>query len=350
MALMIFQAFGAPAMAIKSMLGAIENMKFFLRTGFGNSTSFAGRGISIKTQGLRQGNGASSAGWAVISICILRAHGKKGHGAKFLCPITKLQQHLSAVLYVDDTDIIHINLTKDESIDNVHVAIQDSVNSWGNLLIAAGGVLQPNKGFYSIISFQWLNRDWKYAKNSVQDELGITVRLPGGENTKISHKPVTHAEKILSAMTSPDGNSEASIEMMQGKAQQWINSVCNGHLHCRNALFSLIVQFWPRIGYGLCSSTATFQELDKALSRQYYQILPLGGIVRTTIVESRTIDAGFYGVGQPNLGIKALILMANKLLMHYGGNTATGKIMQSSYSLLFVEVGLSFQLLQESYE
>jgi hypothetical protein len=64
------------------------------------------------------------------------------------------------------------------------------------------------------------------------------------------------------------------------------------------------VQFWPRIGYGLCSSTTTFQDLDKALRCQYYQILPLWGIVRTTTVESRTIDAGFYGVGLPNLGIK----------------------------------------------
>jgi hypothetical protein len=122
------------------------------------------------------------------------------------------------------------------------------------------------------------------------------------------------------------------------------------HLHHRNVWFSLKVQFWPRIGYGLCSFTATFQELDKALCRQYYQILPLGDIVCTTTVESRTIDAGFYGVGLPNLGIKALIAMANKLLMHYGGNMATGKLMQSSYSLLFVEVGLSFQPLQESYE
>ncbi len=122
MALMIFQAFGVPT-------GAIENMKFFLRTGFGDSTSFAGGGISIKTQGLCQGNGASPAGWAVISICILWAHGKKGHGAKFICPITNLQQHLSAILNVDNTDILHIDLTKDESIDDVHVAIQDSVNS-----------------------------------------------------------------------------------------------------------------------------------------------------------------------------------------------------------------------------
>jgi hypothetical protein len=112
MALMVFQAFEVSTKSIKSMLGAIEKMKNFLRTGFGDSTSFAGGGISIKMQGLCQGNGASPAGWAVISICILRAHGKKGHGAKFICPITNLQQHLSMILYVDNTDILHLDLTK----------------------------------------------------------------------------------------------------------------------------------------------------------------------------------------------------------------------------------------------
>jgi hypothetical protein len=135
MASMIFQAFGVPTTAIESMLGAIENMKFFLRTGFGDSKSFAGGGISIKTQGLCQGNGTPPDGWAVISICILRAHGKKGHGAKFLCLITKLQHHLLAILYVDDTNLLHIDLTKDKRVEDVHHAIQESVNSWGNLLI-----------------------------------------------------------------------------------------------------------------------------------------------------------------------------------------------------------------------
>ena len=49
---LVFQAFGVPTMAIETMLGAIENMKFFLCTGFGDSKLFAGRGISVKTQGL----------------------------------------------------------------------------------------------------------------------------------------------------------------------------------------------------------------------------------------------------------------------------------------------------------
>jgi hypothetical protein len=132
---LIFQAFGVPLTAVKTMLGAIENMKFFLQTGFGDSTTYAGGGISVKMQGLTQGNGASPARWAFISICILGAHGKKGHGAKFHCPLTKLQHHLPAILYVDDTDLLHIDLTKDESVNEVHSAIQSSVNSWGNLLL-----------------------------------------------------------------------------------------------------------------------------------------------------------------------------------------------------------------------
>jgi hypothetical protein len=75
-------------------------------------------------------------------------------------------------------------------------------------------------------------------------------------------------------MTSPDGDSAVSIQMMQEKTQAWINAVRNGHLHHRNVWFLLKVQFWPRIGYGLCSLMAMFHNLEYALHRQYYKMLP----------------------------------------------------------------------------
>jgi hypothetical protein len=93
----------------------------------------------------------------------------------------------------------------------------------------------------------------------------------------------------------------------------------------------------------------SFQDLDRVLHRQYYQISPLGGIVRTTPVDSRTIDAGFFGISLPHLGNEALITMTNKLLMHYGCRTATGQLVQTSYLLFFAELGLLFTPLQESY-
>jgi hypothetical protein len=197
--------------------------------------------------------------------CIPGAHGKKGHGAKLHCPITNLQHHLSVIIHVDNIDLLHIDLTKDKSMDEVPHAIQNSINSWGNLLIATGRVLQPSKCFYSIILFKWKNGLWRYANNSLKGEFGITVPLPGGREAVIGHKSVNHAEKTLSAMTSPDGNSAASLQMIQEKAQQWINAVRNGHLHRRNVWFLLKVQLWPRIGYGLCSLMVTFHDLESAL-------------------------------------------------------------------------------------
>jgi hypothetical protein len=70
----------------------------------------------------------------------------------------------------------------------------------GNLLIATGGVIQPQKCFYSIILFEWKNGEWKYAENNKNNKYSITVPLPGGGNAAISHKSITHAERTLRAM------------------------------------------------------------------------------------------------------------------------------------------------------
>jgi hypothetical protein len=88
---------------------------------------------------------------------ILRAHGKKGYGTTFRCPITHLSANISAILYLDDTDLLHINFDKDDTVNDAHIVIQNSVNSWGNLLIATGGALKPKKCFYSILSFEWVH-------------------------------------------------------------------------------------------------------------------------------------------------------------------------------------------------
>ena len=97
------------------------------------------------------------------------------------------------------------------------------------------------------------------------------------------------------------------------------------------------------MGYGLCASTATFDELEASLQRQYFQILPLGGVVRTAPMDCRMVDAGFYCPGLPHPGVEALIAMSNKLLMHYGCRTALGTLLKTSYSMLLLEVGVSFQ-------
>jgi hypothetical protein len=148
------------------MLMTIQEMKFFLRTGFGNSTDFASSTLTTKTQGLCQGNGASSAGWAVVSICIISAHKKKGHGAHFTCPITKLKSHIAGIMYIDDTDLVHFHMDKDQGKDESFFCLQEAITNWGKLLLASGGALKPIKCFYHLISFKWdADGSWAYEDN-----------------------------------------------------------------------------------------------------------------------------------------------------------------------------------------
>jgi hypothetical protein len=77
MASLIFQSFGVEDKAVAAMLETIQEMKFFLQTAYGDSKDFVGSLVDIKMQGMGQGNGAPLAGWCVISITILQAHGTK---------------------------------------------------------------------------------------------------------------------------------------------------------------------------------------------------------------------------------------------------------------------------------
>jgi hypothetical protein len=75
---LVFQALGIKKEACESIFTTIQDMKFFLRTGYGDSKEYASATGEIKTQGMCQGNGAAPAGWTVDSIVMINAHKKKG--------------------------------------------------------------------------------------------------------------------------------------------------------------------------------------------------------------------------------------------------------------------------------
>ena len=128
-------------------------MKYSLWTAYGDSKIFAGNKIGLKFQGPCQGSGADPTGWAVISITTLCAYKSKGHGGNFLRHISNLTEHLSSLLFVDDTYLIHINLKDEETPTVTHKAMKDSISIWGQLLIASEGEFKPPKSFYHLIYF-----------------------------------------------------------------------------------------------------------------------------------------------------------------------------------------------------
>ncbi len=98
---------------------------------------------------------------------------------------------LSAILYVDDMDLLHLNMERDKWVWEVHWSLQQSVNNWGKLLIATGGSLKPNKCFFHFLDFAWSTKGgWQYITHHEDRRAVITVPMPDGTVAPIAHKAV----------------------------------------------------------------------------------------------------------------------------------------------------------------
>ncbi len=170
---MVFQSFGVPTPEIELMLTTIQNMKFFLRTDYGESADYAGGKSSkledpVKTQGMCQGNGAAPTAWTVTSIPMIAKHKRKGHGAHFIAPVLHITGHIVGGLFVDDTELVHVDMRVMETIVEAHSWLQESVINWGRLLIATSGALKPSKcSFYQISFKSKADGTWVYKDNVI---------------------------------------------------------------------------------------------------------------------------------------------------------------------------------------
>jgi hypothetical protein len=339
---LIFRAFGTPLHPTLSMLSAIQQMQFFLRTAFGDSKRAVGSRVNLRTQGFMQGNGASPAGWTVISITILHAHKEQGHGATFTCPVSQLTKDLSCILYVDDNDIIHLGDNEQDTGKDVLNALQASVNSWGQLLIATGGALKPPKCSFYLLEYTW-NKNGQWSYHTPDNPPSITVPLPNGTNEPIKYLSVEQPSVTLGGATSPHNSGKNSLQQMTEKALDWAHNARNSSLRARDLHISVHRKFWPKVKYGLCASTCSWDDLIAAMQRPYYWLAPIGGLLRSARRELRTLDTGFYGLGLPHWGIEALNEAYKKFFLHFGTQSSVGIQLQMSVELFTIELGLSSQ-------
>ncbi len=74
-------------------------------------------------------------------IPMISAHRQKGHRAHFIAPILGLSCHLIGGLFVDDTDLFHLDMRQVKTAHGAHSCLQDLVINWGKMLLATGGTL-----------------------------------------------------------------------------------------------------------------------------------------------------------------------------------------------------------------
>jgi hypothetical protein len=356
MASMVFQSFGVPIGPIRSMLTMLQDLRFFLRTGYGDSLGYVGGNkgsliTAVKNQGMSQGNTASPAAWTVVSIPMISAHKKKGLGARLVTPISNLHCHLAGGLFVDDMDLSHLDMRRVKTSIEAHKHLQDAVINWGKLLIAMGGALKPEKCLFYLTSFKWkANGTWMYDQNETNPNFALGVPMADGSLEQIEHLPISKGIKTLGSMTCPSGSSAAAIEWMKTQGQEWLDRVLASSLSCRNVWFMADCQFWPQVGYGICNNTALWGDLENCMQRVYWQLIGQGGVRRSALMDQCQLDKGLYGIGCPHPGVECFIGQVTKLLVHYGCKSGLGIQMQVTMELLITELGWSRLPLQESFE
>jgi hypothetical protein len=213
--------------AIVASLICLQTMKFFQRTGFGESkTFFGGSNYLPYMMGLGQGNRAVPPSWIQLSAVMVTVFKQLNLGAIIHNPFLDVLIHSMGALFVNNTDMYtwrrHI-LDPGE----LWAQIQIKIEQWSHLLNATGGALKPEKCWWYLLDYTCEDGEWKYA-NAVPRELFIIN--PDGTKSAIKQEEATVLKKTLGIYDSPAGGNNGHLDYIKGKATTWINRMTNGHL------------------------------------------------------------------------------------------------------------------------
>lgn len=340
---LVLQAFGVPYSAVISMLSALSNMQFSIRTGFGESRILHGGSVLSPYHGLCQGNGAAPAAWTVISSVNVGRQRRKGFNFPITSAISGTRTDLCAVLYVDDTDLLLLGDNTSTS-DSVLEKLQDAVACWSEGLRASGGALKLKKCFHYLIDYSFSKGKWVQ-----RDMVDSDTQLRLG-NQPISRLRTSDGRKSLGLFTCPSGSMTTQKKDILRKCNTWLERVKNTHLPKTTVWTSFWYHLWPSLRWGLGTFQFRQHDLVQLLRNIYFQLLPYLGFNRHITLPWRTLPVSFYGIGLPDLSCEQTAFQINACLRHLGSETPLGSLMRTSLEQIILEVGIGNNLFNESFK
>ena len=146
---------------------------------------------------------------------------------------------LTAVVYVDDADLLHWVLSPTTSAAELVKHAQAATNDWGSFGQATGGALKPEKCFLYLLNYAFNNGRARLktlrhlptpgfsveVKEKGHQPAHITVPQSDGSNVPIPTVDVTEATEMLGILFAPTGDIGAHIERVCQKGHGWVDRV-----------------------------------------------------------------------------------------------------------------------------
>jgi hypothetical protein len=336
------QRVGVPVQMIECSFRTIQDLRHYIRTIYGESTTFfGGDEWTIPVNSIGQGNGAGPAIWAVVSTPIFEMMRAAGHGAQFTMAISGEKILLVGFAFVDDTDLI-VNSTNagTDATTEILTKMQASLTDWEGGLRVTGGALEPSKSWWYLINFKWTpDGQWRYMTDE-ECQGQLSVRDPNGIVQPLERVMINEGRKTLGVFLAPDGNEEHEYGYLMEAAKTWRDRIWSGHLPRHAAWESLLTTIMKTIEYPLSVTCFTDHQCYLLMQPLLEAGLPNSGVVRTL---PRALVHG--PVDRQGLGIHRLDITQGaahlQMCLNFGHrpDDPTGFLLRSSCQALQLELG-----------
>ena len=334
------RSFGVPKKAVGVMHTVLQEMKFWLRSAFGDSeTPFSGSALD-PTMGEGQGSGAAPPTWTTISTVMIRILKKYGFHSPIRGSWSDAALHILTILFVDDIDMLLAAL-QSQSNDDFLVMIQDAISEWGRIVMVTGGYLKQVKCQVALAIVEFVDGKPSLAnKASLAD---ITYTIPTKEGGAESIKVLGPNDKVeaLGITTDLVNSGTHHLAEIEKKTLDWISRLNSSRIITKaGAWLSFFHQLKPRILYAIDCLSAPPKDVDATMNRLYYRCLSKLGVNRNIRREARYLPKEWGGLGMFLLNIENLGARCLLILNHWGKQSEVGKALQTSYEVFRTDTGL----------
>jgi hypothetical protein len=199
------QSYKVRKVMVAMMLYVLKTMHWFLKTAFGQSKISFGGMKWDPLMGLGQGNGAAPPGFLAVCTLMINVYRRLGHGIEFVGDWSRDAFMLAAVLYVDDSDLLH--MAKGYPTNAKFLAlVQSATDDWAGLVHASGSSLKHQRCFWYMLGWQWVNGMPQLRKLCELPQTPLTILQLDGTRVAIRHKDVNDLKKKLGIYTCPSGD------------------------------------------------------------------------------------------------------------------------------------------------
>ena len=274
----------------------------------------------------------------------------KGHGAKFVSPLSKELTHIVGFAFVNDTDLLTFDMSDSEkSWDNLSDCMQEAINRWEGGLKTTGGALVPSKNWVYPIDFKFNSKGKPEYKSLEEIEQTYSV-MDKDNNQQCLQRHEAHTDKeTLGVFLAPDGNNNAAKLELEKKAKTWRDNIKAGHLTPTLAWHAANTTIMKSLEYPLPALTLTYDECNKIMK------IVKQGLLNSLRVSVSIPSASLYGPkSEGRLQLNHLyhtqgLMQIEKLYKFLDTDTVTGKLIRVSLESSIIELGIGRNIFALEY-